>query len=431
MKLIKNRTVDINLKSDQNYSGSAQIIKTSPNKKLKISVPIVGIEGKPYSAYFCVILFDKNNIGMGRRIRWLNDFSGEEKNYEIIFKTPSNCTSIKFVYRINNETPVKDSCHYIIVPPEKILLQEVNDSIEEKYESPLDYILPRPKELSSEQESILESNIIWLFASARSGTSWLGKMLESLNLKFINEPLIGCHLGFRDPSRINYLRDIEFFKNDPNYFFSERYKLTWQFYLRKLLLNRIYAESQNYDSLIIIKEPNGIVGADIILNCLPNSKMIFLIRDGRDVLDSLWDAAQEKSELRKRFQTKPVSLDDRENFLEQTSEIWKSNMGIIISAFGNHKDELKIKTRYEDLRSNTFEEFKKICNFLKISETDNKIQEIIDKMSFENIPAESKGIGKVTRSAKPEKWRENFSEEEKLKVNKIMNDMLLKLGYKI
>jgi len=37
---------------------------------------------------------------------------------------------------------------------------------------------------------------------------------------------------------------------------------------------------------IIIKEPHGSLAADTISECLPNSKIIILLRDGRDVLDS-------------------------------------------------------------------------------------------------------------------------------------------------
>jgi len=40
---------------------------------------------------------------------------------------------------------------------------------------------------------------------------------------------------------------------------------------------------------IIIKEPNGSFAADVIAECLPDSKIIVLIRDGRDVLDSRFD----------------------------------------------------------------------------------------------------------------------------------------------
>ena len=82
-------------------------------------------------------------------------------------------------------------------------------------------------------------------------------------------------------------------------------------------------------------------------------------------------------------------------------------------------------------KTGLIQELKKICNFLKISPDKEKVQKIVNEKSFESIPTDSKGSGKVTRSARPGKWIENFSDEEKLKVNKIMKDMLLNLGYQI
>ena len=44
---------------------------------------------------------------------------------------------------------------------------------------------------------------------------------------------------------------------------------------------------------MVIKEVNGSHGADLVMSLFPRSKMIFLVRDGRDVLDSLLDANKE------------------------------------------------------------------------------------------------------------------------------------------
>ena len=51
------------------------------------------------------------------------------------------------------------------------------------------------------------------------------------------------------------------------------------------------------------------------------------------------------------------------------------------------------------------------------------------KFTFENLHPEQKGPGKFARSASPGKWRDNFSEEEKKVLEKIMGPLLRILGY--
>jgi len=58
-----------------------------------------------------------------------------------------------------------------------------------------------------------------------------------------------------------------------------------------------------------------------------------------------------------------------------------------------------------------------------------KVDDLIQKYNFDNIPANKKGSGKFYRSATPGKWKENFNEEEKKIMEEIMGESLKKLGY--
>jgi len=289
----------------------------------------------------------------------------------------------------------------------------------------------KPNELTPEQEDVIERNIVWIFGSARSGTSWLGGQLLSHQTKFINEPLIGRHLGYVQPGRIGNIRDIDFFKDSQHYFFSERYKDIWTFYLRKLILNRIYAQIQTFSNKIIIKEPNGSIGADILLQCLPNSRMIFVERDCRDVIDSLIDARKEDSQFTKRFQKKPLSEQNRFSFIEKRSHNLAKNMMRLLQTYNEFNPKLRIMIKYEDLRYNTLELLRKLYDFIEIKIDDTELQNLVDKFSFEKIPSKQKGSGKVRRSATPNKWKENFNAEEKEVMNTIMGETLQKMGYDI
>jgi len=143
---------EIRLTSPDSCTDSFSFLQIKPNKKYIVTTKVIGFKGHLYSGYFGIILLDKNNMALARRIRWLNDFSGKEKKYEIVFKTPSECTSISLIYRINNETPIKSLCHYIILPPEETSIKETDDDADEIYELSWQYDLPRFKDLPSEEE---------------------------------------------------------------------------------------------------------------------------------------------------------------------------------------------------------------------------------------------------------------------------------------
>jgi len=52
-------------------------------------------------------------------------------------------------------------------------------------------------ELSMDQESIFEKNIVWLFGSPRGGTTWVALQLLSYQTNSVNEPHIEEHLAMR------------------------------------------------------------------------------------------------------------------------------------------------------------------------------------------------------------------------------------------
>jgi len=285
--------------------------------------------------------------------------------------------------------------------------------------------------LSVDEELIFEKNLIWIFADRRSGTTWLAKELLSHNTNWMDEPLIGLHLGRYVFSKNGFKRTLEIQADKNDYFFSNKYKDSWQFFLRKLILNRIHNQFNDISKKIIIKEPSGSITSDIIAECLPYSKIIILLRDGRDVIDSKIDAEspggweiKEKKGLRRE-----VKDNDRLQFIKKFSKFWNQLMEILLKTYENHPSELRLLLKYEELRKNTFVELKKIYEFIEIQINDEEIKTIVTKYSFENIPENQKGPRQFKRYASPGKWKDNFNEEEKELINNLIGETLLKLGY--
>ena len=94
------------------------------------------------------------------------------------------------------------------------------------------------KELSFEEELKLEKKLVWIFADRRSGTTWLANELLSYDTNSMDEPLIGQHLGRNFQIKEGFARTIEIQMERDNYFFSKKFKKTWLYFLRKLILNR-------------------------------------------------------------------------------------------------------------------------------------------------------------------------------------------------
>jgi len=290
-------------------------------------------------------------------------------------------------------------------------------------------------ELSNRDELVLEKNLVWIFGSTRSGTTWLGKELLSYHTYVMDEPRINLHLGIKASGLPIGVTEMDRSKDRDDYFFSLIYKNSWNFYLRKLILNRIFSQFQDITKKIIIKEPTaGEIGNITIAECLPNSKILWLLRDGRDVVDSQLDALEHgfskggRFEKHSRIELNPGKKID---FAKNRSTLWVKIMEKIGYAFENHNPSLKLLVRYENLRKNTFEELQKIYKFVGIEIGKKEIETIIERYSFENIPKDEKGAGKAKRSATPGRWKNNFNEEEKKIMNSIMENTLVRLQYEI
>jgi len=436
----------------ESFSVDSDRLSIEGNKKYKITANVVGIQGAPFCAYFTAIIIDDRNREIGRKIRWINDFSGNQKNYDLIFTTKPKAKLLILGYRLNLETPVKSDLQIQIQDPSSLTLQDSDDA--EVFDDITKYEVPSLQPLTTEEEKILEKKIMWLCAPPRSGTTWLGTQLLNHKENIIwDEPWIGFHLGvlrggltpakdFNDASpegtsgsskkittvSYSFERILDMQANNGEYFFSSFHKNNWLPYLRKLILARTFSQCQTLNKNVIIKDPVGSNGIDILSECLPNSKLLFLIRDGRDEVDSRMDMHSPNSWAKLRpFRTKKERL----RGLTYYSQLWIVNTENIKKGFDKHNPTLKLLIKYEDLKKDTFSVLKKIYNFIGIQIADDDLQKLIKVHDFKNIPESEKGKGKFTRSAKPGSWEDNFNKEELDLMHSIMGKTLKEFGYAI
>jgi hypothetical protein len=238
-------------------------------------------------------------------------------------------------------------------------------------------------------------------------------------------------------------RGGEFFQHnpradDPNYFFARRYLPDLRPDLRTLTLRqiqRLAREAPGTDpsaepDWIVIKEPGGSYAAETIFWLLSRGRMVFLVRDGRDVVDSHADAAlREESWMRNRRHPAASGPDGRRSFIRRNAERWVVRTDACLRAFEALPEERRLTVRYEDLVADTATELGSIFRWLGVDVPAPQVAAIASRHAFESIDPSKRGPGKIFRAATPGLWRESFDEGEQQLLWEVMGDTLTRLGY--
>jgi hypothetical protein len=288
-----------------------------------------------------------------------------------------------------------------------------------------------------------EDRLIWIFGSSRSGSTWLLRMLSDLpGVVPIDDPHLGHHLGVWRPIPLAWaaaneqpalktLLDVK--RERPGYFFSERYRHAWWEPLRCLVRARFEAEAADSAaegspvSTIVVKEPGSQV-AGLLAALFPSSKVIFLLRDGRDVVDS-WLAAYRQGSWAIREGAFPVAPDGRLALVRWLSAVWVYRTAEVRRAFAGHDPRSRVLVRYEEMRAGPASALSRICSALGLDSDPRLVSEIAERQSFERVPPQQRGSAHAARSATPGSWRENLSETEQRAMHSIMRATLAELGY--
>ena len=268
---------------------------------------------------------------------------------------------------------------------------------------------------------MVPENIIWIFGTGRSGSTWLASMMEGLGGHTMwNEPLVGNLFG-----NFYYFR-VGGRKLGKHSILGESYKDTWLRPMRDLVLGGAAARFPEVigGGYLVIKEPNGSIGAPLLMEALPESRMIFLIRDSRDVVASSMDARSEGSWLQERRDDQRRKAEKNPNaYVRMRANSYVQQIEKTRQAYDAHRGR-KVMVRYEDLRAGTLPTMKRIYSTLEIPVDENELAQTVEKHAWENIPEEQKGEGKKRRKAKPGGWQEDLTPRQAEIVEEITGPLL-------
>jgi hypothetical protein len=258
----------------------------------------------------------------------------------------------------------------------------------------------------------------------------------------MNEPLIGYHLSPFLANDLGYQPedlDLDTFTlrrsmgDDPDRFFAESLSDVWLPSLRRLLNERFEAhlsrsaDGPTSEKILLVKEPNGSQSADILLRAQPSARLLFLLRDGRDVVDSAL-ASNVVGGWGPRLVPHLRGIDEggRLDFVRRFAYQWLWQTEVVQAAFAAHRGP-KHMVRYEDLLRDTPARLEELFEWLGLPLEEAEIAALAGRFAFERIP--SPGPERFHRSATPGAWRENLRPEERAAVEEVLGAKLRELDY--
>ncbi len=287
-----------------------------------------------------------------------------------------------------------------------------------------------------------DERLTWIFGSSRSGSTWLLRMLSDFDgVVPVDDPHLGHHLGVwrpiplawaaaeEPPRELTTLLDLK--AEEPGYFFAERYRDSWWEPLRALIASRFEAQADGMAGngaaprSFVVKEP-GSHAAPLLTELFPGSKVIFLLRDGRDVVDSWLDGYREGAWAIPGGAF-PVSDEGRLPLIRWLSAVWVYRSRAVRRAYESRPEGSRLLIRYEALRERTEQTLGEICGILGLDTA--RAAEVAERHRFERVPRRARGPRRVVRAAKPGSWRENLTLAEQEAMHDALGAALEEFGY--
>jgi len=280
---------------------------------------------------------------------------------------------------------------------------------------------------ASRTGGVRPENIVWIFGSGRSGSTWLRSMMSDMERHRVWEELmVGRLFGdFYARAQQGNLLSADFIMGDP-------IRRGWLRSIRDFVIEGAHLSHPRLgpDDYLIVKEPNGSTGAPLLMEALPESRMILLVRDPRDVVASSLDGAKGESwldEWRGGDSAQRENLADRRpnRFVRRRAISYRRHMTKAGEAFETHRGR-KSLVRYEDLRADALGVMRRIYHELEMPADEEALARAVERYSWERLPESEKGAGRFYRKGMPGGWREDLTPKQAGIVEEITGPLLRK-----
>ena len=170
---------------------------------------------------------------------------------------------------------------------------------------------------------------------------------------------------------------------------------------------------------VALKEPNGSHGAQLLMKTLPLSRLIFLTRDGRDVVASLVNAHAPGGWLEGRDDHVPLSTPERRRaFIAEQAQLWVLRTEATERAFRAHAAHLRFELHYEEMTTKPRRTLERVLSWLEVERSSEDVDAALEAGSVER-PERTSGA-----------WDETLTRAEQELAMSMMRFKLAQLGYK-
>lgn len=244
-------------------------------------------------------------------------------------------------------------------------------------------------------------DLVWIFSSGRSGTTWLMRLLaRSLDVHKWNEPRIGRML--------NTFVQKEGWRPGGEHLLSEPMRKAFIAGVGGFVRSAV-REKYGSEGMVVIKEPNGSSAAPLLSEALPESRLILVMRDLRDVVASSFDGKQPGAWQNAGGQK--WTDEDPLTFTRQLARNAARDMEGAVAAYDAHTGPRAL-VRYEDLVADTTGSLERMLHELDIDFKPKRVEATVAKFAFDSVSEERRGPGKFYRKATPGSWRDDLTAEQ-------------------
>ena len=309
----------------------------------------------------------------------------------------------------------------------------------------------------------LESRVVWILGSPGTGSTWLLEQLcdplrldeprapgfrlspgraERLDALPVNGFRIATHIapalgdpvdtpdGLLPATLNNYLA------HKPAYLFARDFEDVWRPALRRLVLVRLHgvqaaaAEARlplAGSPSLVVREVHGSYAADLLMSLFPRSRLLFLVRDGRDVIDPSVHPMRRGGWLAEHdAESASVTREERLEWTRMASREWACGIDASRRAYAAHAPDLRCMVRYEDLIADTPSTLATVFDWLGLERTGERVGRVVADHATsamaarENRPAAMSGPS-----------RGDLTPAELTAAEEVMGSRLAALGYTV
>lgn len=266
-----------------------------------------------------------------------------------------------------------------------------------------------------------EDRIAWIIGCGRTGSTWLVEMLGDLpEIRRWHEPYFGRLF------RHVYERPEDLKRRSS--FFCTKHQEIWLGGLRELFFKMVrerYPQFGRRHSLVI-KEVNTPEIYGWLAALFPVGRMILLVRDPFDILDSYLDL-QKPGSWNERFGDATAPLSDAN--VRRTAEHIRSTMSLATDAYEAFPTERRLRISYEELLENPVPHLMDCADLISVKLDQEVAARIADKHHFQR--QERTGTLQFRRHGKAGVWKESetFTPEVLQIAREILGPLRGRLGY--